>query len=79
MFSFFKSKKTIIPAPEWAFFFDDAEYTKFITEIETYFKSQRHQFEISDGIVHVNKNEFGFENLGLSNVAQVCKQHGVNH
>ena len=55
MFSFFNSKKTTIPAPDWAFFFDDAEYTKFITEIENYFKAQRLQFEISDGIVHVNK------------------------
>jgi hypothetical protein len=74
MFSFFNKKNTKTETPNWASFFDNSEYSTFIYEIENYFKKINIQFEISDGIITVNENEFGLSNLGLSNVAQNCKQ-----
>jgi hypothetical protein len=74
MFSFFKKKTDKTNVPEWASFFDEKEYSLFINEIDNYFKNLNIQFEIGDGQIHVNENEFGFSNLGLMNVAQVCKQ-----
>ncbi|HMS69025.1 MAG TPA: hypothetical protein PKD18_12845 [Saprospiraceae bacterium] len=79
MFSFFKKKTDDTPIPEWASFFDSKEYTLFIKEIENYLKSLNIQFTVGDGQVDVNENEFGFNNLGLVNVAQVCKQEDKKH
>lgn len=79
MFSFFKKKSDDTNIPEWASFFDSKEYTLFIKEIENYLKSLNIQFTIGDGQVVVNENEFGFNNLGLVNVAQVCKQEDKKH
>lgn len=74
MFSFFKKKPDDTNIPEWASFFDNKEYSAFIKEIEIYFKNLNIQFEIGDGQIETNENEFGFSNPGLVNVAQVCKQ-----
>jgi len=74
MFSLFKKKTGDTNIPEWAAFFDDREYSLFIEEIDNYFHSLNIQYQIADGQVLVNENEFGFSNLGLVNVAQVCKQ-----
>jgi len=79
MFSFFKKKTDDTNIPEWASFFDNKEYSAFIKEIETYFKNLNIQFEIGDGQIETNENEFGFSNLGLVNVAQVCKQEDKKH
>lgn len=74
MFSFFKKKNTITEIPNWASFFEDSEYSTFIYEIENYFKKLNIEIEIFDGIIVVTENELGLSNLGLSNVAQNCKQ-----
>ncbi|MBK7568080.1 MAG: hypothetical protein IPI31_09685 [Bacteroidetes bacterium] len=78
MFSFFNSKKTTIPAPDWAFFLMMQSIQNLSLKLKLILNLRginlRYQM-----VSYVNKNEFGFENLGLSNVAQVCKQHGVNH
>lgn len=74
MFSFFNKKNNKTEIPNWASFFENSEYSTFIYEIENYFKKLNIEFEISDGIVLVTENELGFSNLGLSNVAQNCKQ-----
>lgn len=79
MFSFFKKNSEDTKIPEWASFFDIKEYTLFIKEVENYFKSLNIQFKIGNGQVDVNENEFGFSNLGLVNVAQVCKQDDQKH
>lgn len=79
MFSFFKKKTDDTNIPEWASFFDNKEYSTFIKEIETYFKNLNIHFEIGDGQIETNDNEFGFSNLGLVNVAQVCKQDDKRH
>lgn len=74
MFSFFKKKTDETDIPNWASFFDNKEYSLFINEIDSYFKKLNIEYEICDGEINVNDNEFGFDNLGLTNVAQVCKQ-----
>jgi hypothetical protein len=74
MFSFFNRKNTKQEIPNWAGFFENSEYSIFIYEIENYFKRINVQIEISDGIVTADKNIFGFSSLGLTNVAQICKQ-----
>lgn len=74
MFSFFKKRASSTIVPEWASFFDDKEYTIFIEEINNFFKKLNIEYEISDGQVIVDDNDFSFSNLGLVNVAQVCKQ-----
>jgi hypothetical protein len=71
MKSLFKKKTKV---PEWASFFDNNEYLLFINEVENYFKNLNVQYELADGQVFVGENEFGFNNLGLVNLAQVCKQ-----
>ncbi|WP_428232723.1 hypothetical protein [Flavobacterium sp.] len=74
MFSFFNRRNTKPDIPNWASFFENSEYSIFIYEIENYFGKLNIQFEISDGIITTNQNEFRLSNLGLSNVAQICKQ-----
>jgi hypothetical protein len=74
MFSFFKKKSDDGNVPGWASFLNGNEYSAFIKEIDKYFKMLNIEYEIGDGQILVNENEFGFSNLGLVNVAQVCKQ-----
>jgi hypothetical protein len=72
MLSIFKRKNNNQEVPEWASFFDKKEYATFINGINSYFKN--YSFHLEDGVVKVDSDDFGFENLGLTNVAQVCKQ-----
>jgi hypothetical protein len=65
--------------PDWASFFDSNEYAAFIEEIDNYFKSLNLPYEIADGAVFTDETVFGFSNLGLVNMAQVCKQAGPAH
>ena len=74
MKSFFKKKTNETNVPEWASFFDNNEYSLFIEEVENYFKNLNIQYELADGELFAEENEFGFSNLGLVNLAQVCKQ-----
>ncbi|MCV9932591.1 hypothetical protein OIU80_09870 [Flavobacterium sp. LS1R47] len=74
MFSLFNKKNNKTEIPNWASFFENSEYSTFIYEIENYFRKLNIEIEISDGIILVTENELGFSNLGLSNVAQNCKQ-----
>lgn len=79
MFSLFKKKASQNTTPEWASFFDDAEYTSFIEEIERFFKSLNVKYRLENGFVEVEESVFGSNILGLTNVAQVCKQEGKKH
>lgn len=74
MFSIFKKKNSTNDIPEWASFFSKSEYLKFDKEINGYFEKLKIEFTVNDGIANVDENEFGFQNLGLTNVAQICKQ-----
>jgi len=73
MLSFFRKKTNAVP--EWADFFDEKEYTRFIQEIEQYFNSRNIPHRLNNGMIELDENDvFEFGNMGLMNVAQVCKQ-----
>lgn len=74
MYSFFKKKTDNNEIPQWASFFDNKEHSIFIKELDNYFKTLNVQYDLGDGLVTVKENEFGLNKLGLTNVAQVCKQ-----
>lgn len=79
MFSFFKKKTNNTDIPKWASFFDDKEYSTFLKELDNYFKSLNIEYELGDGQITVKENKFGFNVLGLTNVAQVCKQDDLKN
>lgn len=60
--------------PEWASFFDTYEYSDFINAIDNYFRKKEITYELGDGMLTAGANDFGLDVLGLSNVAQVCRQ-----
>jgi hypothetical protein len=64
--------------PEWANFFDKKEYNCFIDIVEEYFKQKNFKISINDGVVTVENNDLGLNNLGLVNLAQICKQEKRN-
>ncbi|WP_413669704.1 hypothetical protein ACEN9X_06975 [Mucilaginibacter sp. Mucisp86] len=75
MFSFFKRPKDNIVIPKWASFFNDAEYRDFIKAIDKFFYKKNISYKIEDDAsVKVGPNDFGLNILGLTNVAQSCKQ-----
>lgn len=74
MFSFFRKKSDDTPVPEWAAFFNSRQYSAFTKELDGYFRSINVRYELGDGILHVGENSFGFTQLGLMNVSQMCVQ-----
>ncbi len=79
MFSLFKKKQPAANVPEWAAILTSKEYPLFINALDSYFTSKNITYTIGDGVVQVSENDFGFQQLGLSNIVQVCKQHGPKH
>ncbi|SEN38418.1 hypothetical protein SAMN04488505_11020 [Chitinophaga rupis] len=75
MFSFFKRKKTALPVPAWAAYFNSAEYTEFLSLLDNYFKNKGIAYVLGDGEIILDNATFGAERMGLVNVSQVCKQH----
>ncbi|MFB0498105.1 hypothetical protein ABID99_004342 [Mucilaginibacter sp. OAE612] len=75
MFSFFKRPRNNVVAPQWASFFSDAEYRDFIKAIDKFFYKKNISYKIEDDAsIKVGPNDFGLNILGLTNVAQLCKQ-----
>jgi hypothetical protein len=74
MFSIFKKNRDIQQIPDWASFFSNEDYTEFIKVVKDYFTKKNIEYTIQDGVLTVDTNEFGVNNLGLVNVAQVCNQ-----
>jgi len=72
MFSFFKKFRKKIEVPEWASFFTENEYAKFISEVEGYFKRQNFKFHREDGVIKVLDGEFEGNSFGLQNLSQTC-------
>lgn len=74
LFPSFESSQTGVPA--WADFLDAAEYKAFDSAVNGYFKSLGKPFKIEDGTVRTPwmANDSNMQNLGLLNVAQMCKQ-----
>lgn len=67
-------KENNAEVPKWAAFFSPSQYTHFVKKIHKYFDKLNVKYSIEDGIVKVDEEKFGFTNLGLSTVAQVCNQ-----
>jgi len=74
MFSLFKKDKNSPEVPEWASFFKCSEYGNFLKAIDHYFNQKSIAYELGNGMLTAGSNGFGFTTLGLTNVAQVCKQ-----
>jgi len=74
MFSIFKRDKKKPKVPGWASFFEENEYAEFLKSIERYFSKRKISYNLEDGMLTLSSDDFGFYDLGLANVAQVCKQ-----
>jgi hypothetical protein len=73
----FGKKKSIVP--EWASFFSEKEYDAFVKAIDLYFREKlKLSYELREGAIFVPENEFGFQKLGLGNLAQICRQNNVS-
>lgn len=77
MLSLFNKKGSNVP--EWASFFSNEEYGSFMEAIDKYFEKIGTTYRVEDGVIHPSTNEFGFEKLGLYNVAQVCHQNALTN
>lgn len=78
MLSFFR-KKEYPEVPEWADFFTAKEYAAFTQALDNYFSNQQVDYQIDDGVMQLKESWYGMDNLGLTNVAQNCKQQGTGH
>lgn len=68
------SKKEIVP--EWASFFTGNQYTAFMAALDSCLQKMLNvAYEIEDGIVVLEENEYMQGNLGLYNLAQICRQN----
>lgn len=77
MLSFFKSTSPKPDVPAWASYFTAEEYSSFINSIEKYFKKKNINYTISNGVLLPDNPAFGIDKLGLSNIAQICKQNKI--
>jgi len=78
MFSVFKKNRDQ-GVPAWASFFTIKEYNTFIFSVEEFLKRNQIKYSIGEGIIDFGKdNPIGFESMGLSNVAQGCKNHELS-
>ena len=74
MFGLFNKNKK--QKPDWSPFNSLEIHEKFETCVSEYFKSKNIEHKIVDGIVEIPNNDFGLNQLGLSNIAQYCKNEG---
>lgn len=79
MFSFFKRKKSDVVVPEWASILTLDQYEAFTKALQKYFARKKVDYQLKDGIVEVEENVFGFGQMGLMNLIQVCKQQDLKH
>lgn len=67
-----------ITVPDWASLFTGKQYTAFIAALDGYFQETYNlSYEIDDGVLMPEANGYGFKNLGLHNVAHLCKQNRI--
>ncbi len=60
--------------PQWAGFFTREEYNAFLNELAGYFQDKGFSPVLDGSVIKIEGEEFGAQKLGLTNVAQVCKQ-----
>ena len=74
MFGLFNKNKK--QKPNWSPFDTIEDHEKFESCVSEYFQSKNIDHKIVDGIVELPNNDFGLNQLGLSNIAQFCKNEG---
>jgi hypothetical protein len=74
MFSLFKRGKGQPLVPAWASFISAEEYATFLQALENYFGKKNISYTLGEGSIETGPNDLGFTTLGLSNLAQICKQ-----
>ena len=74
MLPFFRRNKSLQAAPEWTNFTSFSEYDVFITLVKKYFNQKRVVFTVKEDMIVVDDPNWSYKQLGLSNLAQVCKQ-----
>jgi hypothetical protein len=72
--SWFNSEPNVA-VPEWAALFESHEYLAFVGALKAYFNKKNLQYTLTDGVVEMESNPFGFGTMGLGNLVQSCKQH----
>ena len=73
LFSFFKRNKSNIQVPNWANFFTQKEYDRFLKLLDSYLVKRNISYTYGNGVIHIDEEHFGAEKLGLLNLAQICK------
>jgi hypothetical protein len=74
MIPFFRRNKVSQPAPEWTSFPNFADYEAFITLVKKYFGQKRLTFTVEEDMIVVEDPNWPYQQVGLSNLAQMCKQ-----
>jgi hypothetical protein len=78
VFSFFKRKKPLLPVPEWASFFSQEEYNRFISHLEGYLKGKDVERDYEEAAFAIENEYKEKTSHGLNNIAQQCKQAPAN-
>lgn len=79
MFSLFKKSKGDDGPPPWANFFTTKEYHLFVQKVAAYFEQHNLGFTIDDGVALLDQPHHGYDNFGLVNLAQMCKQEDAKN
>lgn len=68
----FKWKKSRVP--EWASFLNQDQYDALLAEVTEHInKELKVEFEVSDGVIHLAENPWGIDEIGLDNLARICR------
>lgn len=86
MFNFFRKKPksshepppSDLKRPQWMTYMNDDQYFHFINIVQKYFREIPLEILIDDGVIHVQENDLGLNNLGLSNISQSCARHKIH-
>lgn len=77
MFSFFKKNRDQ-GVPDWASFFTPKEYHHFMSTVMKFLDQKNVTYTFGIGMIDFGKdNPIGFESMGLTNIAQGCKQNEI--
>jgi hypothetical protein len=74
LISFFRRKKNPDAAPSWTSFSKLSEYEEFIGLVRKYFNRKNLPHSIEADALTVTGGDWPYEQMGLANLAQICKQ-----
>lgn len=75
MQTLYKEDRPELPVPQWADFFNEAQYSQFINTVGAYFRSRGVPYSLHTGaVVRLSDRTYGVEKIGLLNLAQTCKR-----